>query len=154
MDCSKEFYNHFYSVILLMIVYFLKKYIYLWGTLMHTVTIDKVLNKMVITLTGIITDEDVEKAEVLVKQAVTELKPKFSVITNLSHYKARDKFPTQKLQHVMQYLIEHNVGKIIRVVGGSKEGLIQFAKHSKGVDDYNVSYVATMKEALTLIREK
>ena len=51
------------------------------------------------------------------------------------------------LKEIMLMLIQKKVNRVVRIVGSSKTGLVQFANNSLPIDAYKLSYLPTLEEA-------
>ena len=118
---------------------------------MHIVKIDTQNNRLYLTLSGVISVPEAMKIRDEIYKGVESLKPGFDVINDLSKYIHADEKGAQHLQEVTRFFIEKNVGRIVRVVGQSKTGLMQFAKYSQLIETINIKYVPTMEEAEAFI---
>lgn len=124
---------------------------------MFKVRVDSVKNILYISISGLLSVEDAKKIEEQIHSKVTLLSPGFNVINDLSKYIHGDEAAAPILKEIMFHLIKLEVNHIIRVVGQSKIGLIQFANNSPSIDQYKISYVPSLSEAeqlLSNIREK
>jgi hypothetical protein len=112
---------------------------------------DKAKNRLTIILGGSIGKTEGEMVNRELVTAVNKLQRGFSVITDISTYESADKKNEQLLKQSMKFLKLRGVSTIIRVVGGSKAGLVKFAQLTKEIKDYSVHYVATMEAAVQLL---
>ncbi len=119
---------------------------------MYRISADQVLNRLIITLGGTLGPNDTDKIEELIYHEVKQLSPEFSVITNLTTFKSLERITNPLMSKIAKFLKSKRCGQIIRVVGASKEGLLTFAQSTSHIKDYNVSYVATMEEALKILK--
>lgn len=110
-------------------------------------------NRLYVTLTGIISLEAAREAQSLIQAEVEQLKPDFDLVNDISKFIHGDDEAGKILQEIMIFLIKHKVRKIIRVVGTSKTGLIQFANYSLPIEAYRLSYVPTMEEAEKILSQ-
>ena len=114
---------------------------------MHKVKIDIQDNRLYLTLSGVISIPEAMKVRDEIYKGVESLKPGFDVINDLSKYIHADESGAVYLQDVTRFFIDKKVNRIVRVVGQSKTGLMQFAKYSQLVETINIKYLPTMEEA-------
>jgi len=112
---------------------------------------DKQNNLLTIRLQGSIGKIEGEKVTREIVTVVNQLQRGFTVITDISSFTAADKKNDEILKKTMSFLKLRGVEKVIRVVGGSKTGLMQFAQVTKEVENYTVHYVPTMEEAVKFL---
>ncbi len=113
----------------------------------YTIYVSTEENRLYITLSGKI---DVEEAELTVQKVVQEvnkLKSGFDVINNLTYYKSGNPKAGIILQNTVKYLQSQNVNRVVRVIGGSKAGLVQFARFTQFFKNYKIIHVTTLEEA-------
>jgi len=114
---------------------------------MHIVKIDAMKNRLYLSLIGVISIQEAAKVKDEIINDVANLKPGFDVINDLSKYIHGDDSAAMYLQEVTRYFIAKEVKRIVRIVGQSKTGLMQFAKYSQLDGKVNVKYVPTIEEA-------
>jgi hypothetical protein len=121
---------------------------------MHTINKDIARNRLIISLNGIIPFPEAIKIRDLIINAVADLQPGFDSINDLSKFIRGDDEAATVLGEVINYLFEKKVRRIVRIVGPSRTGLMQFAKYSPPDKNKIVKYVPTMEEAEKLLNEK
>jgi len=104
-------------------------------------------NRMYLTISGTVSYEEAVKAKILIENEISFLKPDFDLINDISKFIRGDDEAGSVLKGIMTLLIQKKVNRIVRVVGTSKMGLIQFANNSLAMDSYKLKYVPTMEEA-------
>ena len=114
---------------------------------MFRIRSDKATNRLYIRLSGSITLAEANDAVQRIDSEASILKAGFDVINDFSLYRAGDQRAEPMVSQVMNLLANRGVGRVVRIVGNSKEGLKQFARVSTGVDGYSVKYVPTMADA-------
>lgn len=82
------------------------------------------------------------------KRLIPTMQPHFTIINDISRYQGIDPFPEEIFQESVEFIKKYNVGKVIRVVGGSKNALLHFAKSSLKIENYSVIHVPTMFDAI------
>jgi hypothetical protein len=111
-------------------------------------------NRLYITITGTLSVEEAEKAKKLIFREIETLKPNFDVINDISKFIRGADEAGPVLKEIMAILISKNVNRVVRVVGTSKTGLLQFANYSIQADSYKLNYVPTLEEAEKLLDQK
>lgn len=104
-------------------------------------------NRLYIALSAMMSQTDTERLVAAVLRESAKLKPGFDVISDISNFRNGDSSGVPLLGKAMSFLQSLGVGRVIRVVGGSKEGLLQFALATKEVNGYPVRYVVSLAEA-------
>jgi hypothetical protein len=118
-----------------------------------TITADIKRNRLVIRLRGDVPKRDAERLYTDIRFCVSDLKPGFAVITDLSeasigHLSAIDTF-----KNITNFLAEKQVGPVIRIVGQARVIFQQIAKLTKQITGYQAMYAKTMEEAEVLLAE-
>ncbi len=114
---------------------------------MHTVKIDTQKNRLCITLSGVLSLQEAIKVQSEIISSLDRLQPHFDVINDLSKYIHGDESAGTILQSVTRLFIDKKVKRVVRVVGPSKTGLMQFAKYSQLEEPINIKYLPTIEEA-------
>jgi len=102
-------------------------------------------------MSGEIDKADGEKLQRKVLSMLGQLKRGFDVINDISEYKSTHINNENLFKSTIEILKMRGVNNIIRVVGNSKEALVQFANISKSIRNYNVKYIPTIEEAEKLL---
>ncbi|MCK5149148.1 hypothetical protein KAR48_20505 [bacterium] len=113
---------------------------------------DTYKNRLIITLEGEIDMVQTKKIFFDLVRMLTRMKPNFDIITDLRNYSSGDPNGGVILKRAIETAREHGVGRIIRVVGSSKNAILQFGKYTDKRKDYAVQYVATMEEAEAILK--
>lgn len=121
---------------------------------MYTLECDKINNRLLMSLSGQVDRVIAKKMFFDLVKEIHKLRPGFDIITDLRHYDNGDPKAGYILQKAMDTEREYGVGSIIRVVGGSKNAVIQFETFTEKCTDYTVTYVATMEEALDMLNKR
>lgn len=121
---------------------------------MYELKLDKPNNRLTVILQGSISKLEGEKVARELVVAVNQLHRGFSVITDISAFETADEKNNEILRNGMQLMKIRGAGKIIRVVGGSRAGLMRFAQLTREVRDYSVQYVTTMEAAIKLLESE
>ena len=114
---------------------------------MHDIRPDVEKNRLTLTLKGVFNKREGEQCVTDIVSAVNQLKRGFDVITDISEFEGSDKKSDEFLQGVLKFLVIRGVKRVIRVVGGSREALVKFARVTIQLDKYPVQYVPTMGDA-------
>jgi len=121
---------------------------------MYKIKSDSEKNRLHITLLGFISVNEAATINEAIVKETAQLKPGFDVINDISNFKIAQEQASPILKDIMRFLISHKVNKIVRVVGASESGLIQFANHTFGEPAYNVKYVPTLQDAEIYLNAK
>jgi len=81
------------------------------------------------------------------------LKPNFDLVNDISKFIRGDDEAGIILKEIMVFLIQKRVNRVVRVVGTSKTGLMQFANNSLPINSYKLSYLPTLEEAESFLNE-
>ncbi|KAF0152070.1 MAG: type IV pilus assembly PilZ [Ignavibacteria bacterium] len=111
-------------------------------------------NRLYITILGTLTLNDSIEAKMNIENSLHSLMPGFDVINDLSKFIRADDSAGTVLKEIIILLIQNGVNKIVRVVGASKAGLIQFANNTLRLEQYQVFYVPTLEDAETYLNNK
>jgi hypothetical protein len=117
---------------------------------MYIVRRDVKNNRLYITLSGVISIADAGKIKEEMFNEIAELQPGFDIINDMSKFIRGEDAAGIILQNIISHLTDKKVRQIIRIVGPSKTGLMQFAKNSI-TNDIEIKYVPTLKEAEKLL---
>ena len=104
-------------------------------------------NRLYITLSGIFPISEAKKAKEIIIKEIDELQSNFDVINDISQFIRGQDEAGKILQDIMLLLIDRKVNRIIRVIGESKTGLLQFANYSLQIETYKLKYLPTLVEA-------
>jgi hypothetical protein len=118
---------------------------------MIKVTADTAQNRLNITMIGTLSVEEAQKSKLTIESTIATLKPGFDVINDISRFIRGDDAAGNVLKEIIILLIQYRVNRVVRVVGTSKSGLIQFANNTLQIDQYKISYVPTLEEAELLL---
>ncbi|MDP2039128.1 MAG: hypothetical protein Q8L04_17245 [Ignavibacteria bacterium] len=114
---------------------------------MIKITADQAKNRLHISMIGVLTIEEARKSKQTIESAVASLKAGFDVINDLSRFIRGDDAAGNVLKEIIILLIQKGVNRVVRVVGTSKSGLLQFANNSLQIEQYKISYVPTLADA-------
>lgn len=120
---------------------------------MSKVIVNTAQNRLNITMTGSISKEEMENLYADVLTCVPQLKPGFNVLNDISNCKIihLDSAPT--FQRIMEFLINKNIGKIVRVVKTKTtfNQLSRITENMKG--GYMPIYLSTFEESEQFLSE-
>jgi hypothetical protein len=114
---------------------------------MHTVRHDVEKNRLYVTLIGTINHSEVLKIKEEMFNSIEKLLPNYDVVNDLSRLVHSEDNTIAVGQEILKFEIEKKVNRIVRVIGQSKYGLIQFAKYTNNEEAKLVKYVPTLEEA-------
>jgi len=117
------------------------------GIKMYSVTANKTKNRLTIILNGFLSKEEAVDIQSVIIKEVSELSPGFDVINDISNFRLGLEETEIILKEIVEYLVEKKVNKIVRVVGSSRAGVLQFAQHTTRHSKYDPQFVPTMGEA-------
>lgn len=118
---------------------------------MIKVTADTAQNRLNITMIGTLSVEEAQKSKLTIEATIATLQPGFDVINDISRFIRGDDAAGNVLKEIIILLIQNRVNRVVRVVGTSKSGLIQFANNTLQIEQYKISYVPTLEEAELLL---
>jgi anti-anti-sigma regulatory factor len=104
-------------------------------------------NRLYLSVSGIVSLAEAVKAKEQIEKETEFLQPEFDLINDISKFIHGDDAAGQILKEITISLIQKKVNRVVRVVGTSKAGLIQFANNSLSTDSYKIHYVPTLEEA-------
>lgn len=110
---------------------------------MYEIKFDLANNRLTIILGGTIGKVEGERIGRELVHALNQLKRGFDVITDFSGYTSSDIKNDDILKRSIEFIKLRGVRKVVRVVGGSKEGLVKFAQITQSIEKYDVKYVTT-----------
>jgi hypothetical protein len=114
---------------------------------LSTVVVDTEKNRLYITLVGSVCKEEVERIFTATTVCVPELKPGFSVVTDLTQCKFGHLSGIPTFHKIMEFLLQSKVGKVVRVVGKAKIIFNQVSRITESFQGYKAMYVSTLQEA-------
>ncbi len=117
---------------------------------MHTIDSDSQQNCLYITLSGVVVVDAAQQVQEKILTHLEQLEDGFSVINNISEAEYGYVSCVPLIKEVMETLVQHQVGRVIRVV---KPGIFlsQLSTVSNEVAAYPIETVATIEEAQTLL---
>jgi hypothetical protein len=116
-----------------------------------TVTADIKRNHLIIKLRGEVPKKDTEQIYTDIRFCVADLKPGFSVITDLTEARIGHLSAIGTFKKITAYLTEKQVGQVVRVVGQGKVIFQQLAKLTDQSAGYRPMYAKTMEEAEVIL---
>jgi hypothetical protein len=110
-------------------------------------------NRLIITLSGPISKQEADRIYTDIRFAVSDLRPGFSVITDLSRSQIGHLSAIGTFRRIMQFLREKKVGRVIRIVGKAKIIYLQMLQLATPDSSYKPVYVESMAAALALLEQ-
>ncbi len=108
-------------------------------------------NRLYITLQGIISKKEAERIYTDIRFCVSDLEPGFAVITDLSYGRIGHLSGITTFRKIMNFLLEKQVGLIVRITGQARAIYLQMLKFSDIAQKYEPKYVSTREEAEALL---
>jgi chorismate mutase len=90
-------------------------------------------NRLYITLEGSFNDDEASQVAKVAVEKAQKLRPGFDVITDISEFQPATFEGTKEVQAVQEMLVKLGVNRIIRVVGKSIIGQMQFRRTLKSI---------------------
>lgn len=115
---------------------------------------DVAKNRLYITINGILSITEAKNARDMILKEIDGLKPNFDLVNDISQFIRGQEEAGDVLQEIMLLLIKNKVNRVVRVIGSSKMGLIQFANYSLPIQSYKLKYLPTLEEAEKYLDEK
>jgi hypothetical protein len=114
---------------------------------------DVVKNRLYITFTGSFNDEDSLSAMNKTLTEIKKMRPGFSVITDISHFKPATAKALERIQVGQQAIAKQGVRRIIRIVDRSHiTGQMQFLRMGKQVyDSVDPNIATSVQEAEAML---
>jgi hypothetical protein len=117
---------------------------------MHTIEVDVPKNRLIVTLVGFFSYEEMKKCTDETIAAVASLKPGFEVITDISQYKVSGEDTAREIERAQEAFVSKGVRRGVRVVGSQAISGMQF-KRTAGIAKYDSVNVATLEEAKNIL---
>jgi len=110
-------------------------------------------NRLFIVLRGSVRKEEIESLYTDIRFCVADLQPGFNVITDMTKSNIGYLSGASTFRRIASYLLDNNVGTVIRVTG--KQSIIadQINKISQMVQGYKAVYVTSMEEAEQILQK-
>ena len=118
-----------------------------------TVTANIKSNRLLIKVRGAVSKRDIEQLYTDIRFCVSDLKPGFAVITDLTEARIAHLSAIGTFKKITAFLAEKQVGRIIRVVGEGKVIFQQLSKLTEQDGAYRPAYVKNMEEVEVLLAE-
>jgi len=114
---------------------------------------DKQLNILLVKIVGKNSPEEIKKAAAKILLLAQELKDDFSIITDLSLYRQNQNGELDFINKIHQVIVnQFKVYNVYRVIGNSKELLLDLSAGDKKHSIKNIRYVPNLKTALDQLR--
>ena len=115
------------------------------------VTADLKRNRLYITISPRVDKKEAQKIFTDIRFCVADLKPGFDIVTDYSHCTLAYLSTIPTMQQIMEYLITHQPGNIIRVVGKTSLIFKQLLRFINKFQSYTPIYVNSYEEAEELL---
>jgi len=114
---------------------------------MNRVEVDDKRNRLTIVLSGTIGKADAESLIGEINSALERLRPGFDVVNDMREFQLGHIAAATVLEQTIALLQQHQVGRIVRIVGDSKTALAQFTRVTEQVSDYKPVLVSSLEKA-------
>jgi hypothetical protein len=104
-------------------------------------------NRLYITLPASVSKKELDKVYTDVRFCVADLKPGFDVITDLSLCTIGHLNGIPILRKIMDYLVQHRPGEVVRIVGTTSVLFKQLIRLASRFQSYKPVYVNSLEEA-------
>ncbi len=104
-------------------------------------------NRMYITASGKIKRKTLDNIYTEVRFCVADLKPGFTVVTDLSECTVAELSGLPVFRKIVNYLIENKVGRVVRIVDEENVVLKQLLNYAAQVQGYQAELYSSMDEA-------
>ena len=110
--------------------------------------------RLYITLQGVINKKEAERIYTDIRFCISDLEPGFAVITDLTQCRIGHLNAIATSRKIMHFLLEKQVGPIVRIIGKAKVIYLQLIKLSDKKLGYEPKYVSTLEEAEALLDDR
>ena len=115
---------------------------------MFKISTDSVKNRLYLTISGYISTEEAKQIKTRIETETEKLTDGFDVVNDISNFRLGHDDAGVLMGNVFNYFKTKKVMYVIRVIGSSQSGLIQFAKHSQDFEaPPEIKYLPTIAEA-------
>jgi len=111
------------------------------------VRVDMSRNRIYCTISGDITKADLEKFFTDVRFGIADLKPGFSMITDLTNCRIAHLAAIPTFRKIMHYIVNHGVQEVIRIINPKNLVFKQILNLTSQIQSYSPIYVNTLQEA-------
>ncbi len=108
-------------------------------------------NRLYIIFDSDVKKNDVEQIYTDIRFGVADLKPGFDVVNDLSNATIGHLSGASTFKKISNFLSNNQVGRVIRVIGGTSLLFKQVSKLSDSISGYKPEYVKTVEEAEQLL---
>ncbi len=95
---------------------------------------------------GSISKKEIEEIYTEIRFGIQDLQAGFDVITDLRQCKIGHLAGISTFKKIMEYLVENDVNRVVRVVGKSKVIFKQMSRITSSVSSYSPIYVSSLEE--------
>lgn len=118
---------------------------------MYRITTDIEKNRLYLTLVGFISEQEALSIKKSLITEISRLSENFDIINDITHFRLGLEQSGEVLKEIIKHLMDCKVNRIVRVVGGSQAGMIQFASNTGSNLPYHVSYVPAVEDAENML---
>ncbi|WP_321394241.1 PilZ domain-containing protein [uncultured Desulfuromusa sp.] len=111
------------------------------------VRVDMSRNRIYCTISGNISKTDLEKFFTDVRFGVADLKPGFSMVTDLTHCRIFHLAAVPTFRKIMHYIANQGLQEVIRVINPKNLAFKQILNLTSQIQSYSPMYVNTLEEA-------
>ncbi len=104
-------------------------------------------NRLYFKISGPAVKKELDKLYTDVRFCISDLKPGFDVISDLSECSLAHLSGVPTFRKIMNYLLEHGVGQVVRVIDGKSLIFKQILNLSSRICGYRPIYASTLEEA-------
>jgi hypothetical protein len=119
----------------------------------YEIAADTEKNRLLITMTGCMSDEELKDAADAVIREAEKLRPGFSTINDIRAFKPATEDGAAEIVRAQKFLSDHGVGHVVRVIGERSLASLQLKRTQTGAG-YIADHVATMEEAFRILDEE
>ena len=113
----------------------------------YEVETDRVENRLSLKLEGMLDEETAHEAAEATIEHAEELRPGFEMINDISEFKPLSQEATDAIERGKRGIAERDVGAVVRVVGDSVVGKMQFERVTGDAEGYHVATAESREQA-------
>jgi hypothetical protein len=113
----------------------------------YAVEIDRAENRLYLELDGMLDAETAHEAADATVEAASELRPGFGMVNDISSFNPVSQEATEAIERGKRGIAEEGVAAVVRVVGDSVVGKMQFDRVGEGDRSYHVASAESREQA-------
>lgn len=117
----------------------------------YEVSVDHDKNRLYLKLDGLLDEETANEHVVEMLAAADELDHGFDMVNDISTYKPMSQEATEAIERGKAGLTERGMSAVVRVLGESVVGKMQFDRVGSGREGYHIATAETREEAERLL---